>query len=155
MWRERPQDNIRVLPPTRSMVRSRQTARVPQLESSVSTGLHTYMETSPLIVKGAKFRPMLDAQGLQAGRDLYRATPAVTQGIGFTCLIRRTTPFSCLLGHTRGCGRPILTEKIMAIKLFTTVHKMYLEMALHYECCHNTRNPSVTLLWVLKILLVQ
>ena len=28
--------------------------------------------------RAAKFRPMLGAQGLWAGRDLYRATPAVT-----------------------------------------------------------------------------
>jgi hypothetical protein len=30
--------------------------------------------------RAAKFRPMLGAQGLWAGRDLYRVTPAVTQG---------------------------------------------------------------------------
>jgi hypothetical protein len=29
--------------------------------------------------RAAKFRPMLGAQGLWAGRDLYRATPAVTR----------------------------------------------------------------------------
>ena len=40
----------------------------------------TYMETSP----------MLGAQGLWAGRDLYRATPAATRDLGFSGLIRRT-----------------------------------------------------------------
>jgi hypothetical protein len=40
--------------------------------------------------RAAKFRPMLGAQGLWAGRDLYRATPAVTRGLGFSGLIRRT-----------------------------------------------------------------
>jgi hypothetical protein len=49
--------------------------------------------------RAAKFRPMLGAQGLWAGRDLYRATPAVTWGLGFSGLIRRTTPFSRLLRH--------------------------------------------------------
>jgi hypothetical protein len=39
----------------------------------------TDMETSPLPVEGF----MLGAQGLGAGRDLYRATPAVTRGLGF------------------------------------------------------------------------
>ena len=39
---------------------------------------------------------------------LYRATPAVTRGLGFTGLIRRTAPFSRLLRHTRGCGGSIL-----------------------------------------------
>ena len=34
-------------------------------------------------------RPMLGAQGLWAGRDLYRATPAVTWGLGFSGLIPR------------------------------------------------------------------
>jgi hypothetical protein len=40
--------------------------------------------------RAAKFRPMLGAQGLWAGRDLYRATPALTRGLGFSSLIRRT-----------------------------------------------------------------
>jgi hypothetical protein len=51
--------------------------------------------------RAAKFRPMLGAQGLWAGRDLYRATPAVTRGLGFSGLIRRTAPFSRLLRHAR------------------------------------------------------
>jgi hypothetical protein len=33
--------------------------------------------------RAAKFRPMLGFQGLWAGRDLYRVTPAVTRGLGF------------------------------------------------------------------------
>jgi hypothetical protein len=49
--------------------------------------------------------------GLWAGRDLYRATPAVTRDLGFSSLIRRTAPFSRLLRHTRGCGGSILTWK--------------------------------------------
>jgi hypothetical protein len=44
----------------------------------------------------ANFRPMLGAWGLWAGRDLHRATPAVTRDIGFSGLIRRTAPFSRL-----------------------------------------------------------
>ena len=58
--------------------------------------------------RAAKFRPMLGAQNLWAGRTLfYRATPAVTQGFGFPGLIRRTAPFSCLLQHTMGYGGSI------------------------------------------------
>jgi hypothetical protein len=53
---------------------------------------------------------MLGAQGLWSGRDLYRATPAVTRGLGFSGLIRKTAPFSRLLRHTRGCGGSILTR---------------------------------------------
>jgi hypothetical protein len=53
---------------------------------------------------------MLGAQGLWAGRDLYRATLAVTRGLGFSGLIRRTAPFSRLLRHARGCWLPILTR---------------------------------------------
>jgi hypothetical protein len=60
--------------------------------------------------RAAKFRLMLGAQGLWAGRDLYRATPAVTRELGFPGLIRRTAPFSRLLWHTRGCGGSILTR---------------------------------------------
>jgi hypothetical protein len=58
----------------------------------------------------AKFRPMLGAKGLWAGRDLHRATPTVTRDLGFSGLIRRTAPFSRLLRHTRGCGGSILTR---------------------------------------------
>jgi hypothetical protein len=60
--------------------------------------------------RATKFRPMLGAQGLWAGRDLYRATPAVTRGLGFSGLIRRNAPFSRLLRHPRGCGGSILTR---------------------------------------------
>jgi hypothetical protein len=49
--------------------------------------------------RASKFRPMLGAQGLWSGRDLYRATPDVTRGLGFSGLIRRTAPFSRLLRH--------------------------------------------------------
>jgi hypothetical protein len=60
--------------------------------------------------RAAKCRPMLGAQGLLAGRDLYHATPTVTRDFGFSGLIRRTVPFSRLLRHTRGCGGSILTR---------------------------------------------
>jgi hypothetical protein len=60
--------------------------------------------------KAAKFMPMLGAQGLWAGRDLYRATPAATRELSFSGLIGRTAPFSRLLRHTRGCGGSLLTR---------------------------------------------
>jgi hypothetical protein len=47
--------------------------------------------------RAAKFRPMLGAQNLWAGWDLYRATPAVTED--FAALIWRTATLSCLLQH--------------------------------------------------------
>jgi hypothetical protein len=52
---------------------------------------------------------MLGAKSLWAGRDLYRATPTVTRGLSFFDLIRKTSPFSRLLRHTRGTEKPILT----------------------------------------------
>jgi hypothetical protein len=63
----------------------------------------TYMETSPLPV-----HEELQNLGLysalrafeHAGRDLYRATPAVTRDLGFSGLIRRTAPFSRLFNTT-------------------------------------------------------
>jgi hypothetical protein len=58
--------------------------------------------------RAAKFWPMLGAQGVWAGRNLYRATPAVKRDLSFSGLIRRTAPFSRLLRHTRGCGGFIL-----------------------------------------------
>ena len=67
--------------------------------------------------RAAKFRPMLGAQGLWAGRDLYRATHAVTRGLGFSGLIGRTAPFSRLLRNTRGCGGSILTRILTGIQV--------------------------------------
>jgi hypothetical protein len=59
--------------------------------------------------KAAKFRLMFGAQGLWAGRDLYRVTPAVTRDLCFPGLIQRTAPFSRFLRPTTGCGESILT----------------------------------------------
>jgi hypothetical protein len=56
--------------------------------------------------RAAKLRPML---GLWAGKDLCRATSAVTRDIGFSGLIWRTAPLSRLLRHTREYGGSILT----------------------------------------------
>jgi hypothetical protein len=63
--------------------------------------------------RAAKFRPMLSmlgAQGLWAGRDLYRATLAVTRDLGFSGLILWTALFSRLLRYMRECGGSILTR---------------------------------------------
>ena len=40
------------------------------------------------------FRPLLAVYGLWSVRDLYRATPAVTGGLSFLCLVKRTVLFS-------------------------------------------------------------
>jgi hypothetical protein len=61
-------------------------------------------------MKGCKFQTYARSQDLWAGRDLYRATPAVTRGLGFPDLIRRTAPFCRLLRHTGGCGESILAR---------------------------------------------
>jgi hypothetical protein len=65
--------------------------------------------------RAAKFMPMLGAQGLWPGKDLYRATPAETRGLSFSGLIWRTAPFSRLLRHTRGCRGPILTRILTSV----------------------------------------
>jgi hypothetical protein len=52
-----------------------------------------------LHTRAAKFRTMLGAQGIWAGRDLYRATPAVTRDLGFSGLLGRIAPISRLLRH--------------------------------------------------------
>jgi hypothetical protein len=86
--------------------------------------------------RASKFRPMLSAQGLWAGRDLYRATPAVTRDLGFSGLIRRTAPFSRLLRHTRGCGGSILTRILTTVNdsLYTEKGKEHiLNLALLIE----------------------
>jgi hypothetical protein len=40
--------------------------------------------------QGCKFRPLLGAQGLSAGRDLYHTTPTATRDFGLNGLIRKT-----------------------------------------------------------------
>jgi hypothetical protein len=85
--------------------------------------------------RAAKFRPILGAQGPWGGRDLYRATHAATRGLGFSGLIRRTTPFSRLLRHTRGCGEPILTRIPMG-RLFGILQTSYLKNLLVVEFSH-------------------
>jgi hypothetical protein len=54
--------------------------------------------------RAAKFRPMLGAQG-QSREDLYRATPALTQGLGFSGLILRTAPIQSYLTTHKGMWR--------------------------------------------------
>jgi hypothetical protein len=63
--------------------------------------------------RAAKFRPMLSAQGLWAGRDLYRATSAVKRDLGFSGLIRRTATISRLLRHT--CGIQKVESQVFRI----------------------------------------
>jgi hypothetical protein len=81
--------------------------------------------------RAAKIRPILGAQGLWAGRDLYRATLTVTRGLGFPCLIRRTAPFSRLLRHTRGCGGPILTRILTGRKFYQFISKWRVIYLMH------------------------
>jgi hypothetical protein len=71
----------------------------------------SYMETSPNVAGeglqnlGLCSALMLGTEVLWAGRDLYRATPAVTRGLVFFSLIRKTAPFSRLLPHSKGMWR--------------------------------------------------
>jgi hypothetical protein len=85
--------------------------------------------------RAAKFRPMLGAQGLWAGRDLYSATPTVTRDL----LIRRTAPFSRLLRHTRGCGGSILT-RILTGSLEYGVYISYCLKRTRHSACHACLN---------------
>jgi hypothetical protein len=48
---------------------------------------------------------LLGAQGLWAGRDLYRATPAVTRDLGFSGLIRKGPPHLVASYDTEGVWR--------------------------------------------------
>jgi hypothetical protein len=100
--------------------------------------------------RAAKFRPMLGAQGLWAGRDLYRATPAVTRDLGFSGLIRRTAPFSRLLRHTRGCGRSILARILtgdwILTKFFTTRVSLFSQITNGVHEKNNLHNQVLTLI---------
>jgi hypothetical protein len=58
----------------------------------------TCMETWPLLI--IEVRPMLSAQGLWAGRDLYCATPAATRDLSFSAPINRLLRLAM---ECRGC----------------------------------------------------
>ena len=58
----------------------------------------------------SKFRPMLITYNLWAGRDLYSAIPAMTQGLGFWGLIQKTTPNYMLSLTSKGYWGHILTQ---------------------------------------------
>jgi hypothetical protein len=94
--------------------------------------------------RAAKPRPMLGAQVLWARRDLYCATLAVTRGLGFSSLIRRTTRFNRLLRLARGRGGPILTwiiytgphSLIQLVSIIPTI----LCTTVDYSRTHNSRD---------------
>jgi hypothetical protein len=75
------------------------------------------------IFANLQYRPMLGAQNPLGRGDLYRATPAVTQSLGFSGLIRSTAPFCRLLRHTRGCGGSVLTQIITGPHAFSRLIK--------------------------------
>jgi hypothetical protein len=62
---------------------------------------------------------MLSAQGLLAGKDLYRATPAVTQDLGFSVL-----PNLVAYYKTEGDAED----------LFKTITDLLLVCKLHIDC---------------------
>jgi hypothetical protein len=55
--------------------------------------------------RSAKFRPMLDVQGLLTRRDLYRATPAVTRGLVFFRSHPKDRPIQSPLTTHKGIWR--------------------------------------------------
>jgi hypothetical protein len=100
--------------------------------------------------RAVKFRPMLGAQGLWAGRDLYRATPTVTRDLGFSGLIRMTAPFSRLLPHTWGGGGSIVTRILIATEIYPQI--FYVGTDVHHEVsvlwlCGIYKEPTTSELW--------
>ena len=66
------------------------------------------MEMSPIVSEGLQnLGPCSALRAFEKG-DLCRATPVATWGLNLPDLIRKTTPFNCLLRHTMWSG-PILT----------------------------------------------
>jgi hypothetical protein len=104
----------------------------------------------------AAFKPMVGAQGLWAGGDLYRATLAGTRGLSFSD--RRTAPFCRLLRHTWGCGESILTRiltgapyEVSSVSEATSDDLIYIHVhvdlaadALLYHICQWTLRQAVS-----------
>jgi hypothetical protein len=72
----------------------------------------TYMETSPLLVKGCEILAYARRSGpLNRDSGIFIVPHLLWYGASvFFGLIRRTAQFSRLLRHTRGCGGSILTR---------------------------------------------
>jgi hypothetical protein len=70
----------------------------------------TYMETSPLPVKGCKILAYARRSGPLSREGSLSCHTCCDTGPRISGLIRRTAPFSRLLRHTRGCGGSILTR---------------------------------------------
>jgi hypothetical protein len=87
------------------------------------------------------FRPMLGAQVLWAGRDLYRSTPPVTWDLGFSGLIWRTAPFNRLLRHVWEFGGPIPTQILTGLTTLKT--KGRLRCAVVRTEAQKSGDPSV------------
>jgi hypothetical protein len=75
--------------------------------------------------RAAKFRPMLGAQVHWAGRDLYRDTPAVTRGLGFSSLIRRIAPFMTHKGVRRIYSSPDPHGTVYSLEFTHTLYTLY------------------------------
>jgi hypothetical protein len=74
--------------------------------------------------RAAKFRPMLDAQGLWAGRDLNRATPAVTRALAFLGLIWSEVKYSW-------AGRKTVNNQSINLTTHKGVWKIYSNLYSH------------------------
>jgi hypothetical protein len=96
--------------------------------------------------RAAKFMSMLGAQGLWAGRDLYRATPAVTRYPGFSGLIRKTAPISRLLRHTWRCGGSIPHRKYLCSCWWTGLPTVCWNSH-WYELCPFVSGPVFVFIW--------
>jgi hypothetical protein len=95
------------------------------------------METS-----AAKSRHMLGANGPWAGRDLYRATPAVKRGL---CFPVSSDGFSRLPRHTWGCRGSILTRSLTG---FPVSRKMVLSLIVFHLVPHmRAENLFLTSKW--------
>jgi hypothetical protein len=82
--------------------------------------------------RAAKFRPMLSAQGLWAGKDLYRATPAVTQDLSFYGLIR--SPLTTHYGMWRIYSNPDPRESSLIGKIDISNMTYILEIFPSVDC---------------------
>jgi hypothetical protein len=87
--------------------------------------------------RAAKVRPMLALRAFDQG-GIFIVPHAVTRDLGFSGLVRRTAPFSCLLWQTREYVGSILTQ----IHTVHTKLKHFTNM-LSYFLVHARRNSSI------------
>jgi hypothetical protein len=97
--------------------------------------------------RAAKYRPMLGAQGLWAGRDYLSSHTCCNTGPQFVRFHPKDRPIQSLQRHAWGCRGPVLTRILTGIKWKKTLWLKRLKRLIDWLiiCCFTFRSISFNL----------